>query len=204
MRRQQALVALVMLPVGCALGMAQDWGNGNKAMIEQQIAEMMGKLDALDERSRMQLISGVDRQRSELLGVLLRQLGTTNSNHVKAAAIYMIGRHRLSEGARELIRWIDFEPPPPARRGVAEPLWERYPAMEALIAIGHPSIGPTLELLATDDNFTRRDLGVKVIRYAEDSGVARFILERAAAGVSEPARQARLRDALTRLSKLPQ
>jgi len=173
-------------------------------MIEQQIADMMRKLDSLDERSRMKLISEVDQQRSELLGALLKQLGTSPSPNVKAAAIYMIGRHRLVEGVRDLLARIDFEPPRPPGRAGAEPLWEKYPAMEALITIGRPSIAPVIDMLASDENPLRRDLGVKVIRYAEDAGVARFLLDRSLASERDRVRQSRLHDALERLAKLPQ
>jgi hypothetical protein len=76
--------------------------------------------------------------------------------------------------------------------------------MDALIAIGRPSIAPTIELLANDESSLKRDLADKVIRYAEDAGVAGFILERAMSIERDPSRQARLQDALARLSKLPQ
>ncbi len=172
-------------------------------MIEQQTAEMMRRLDSLDLPSRTKLLSEVDQQRAELLGVLLRHLGTSKSPDVQAAAIYLIGRHRLSDGARDLVRWIDFAPPQPNQRG-PEPLWETYPAMEALIAIGRPSVAPVIELLATNGDALKHDLGVKVLRYAEDAGVAAFILERAIRSEGDSQRQTRLREALARLSKLPQ
>ena len=70
------------------------------------------------------------------------------------------------------------------------PLWERYPAMEALIHIGLPAIVPLQELLATEKDDLRRDLAVKVIRYVYGEEQARFILERPQ------------RDVLARLDKL--
>jgi hypothetical protein len=171
-------------------------------MIEQTIMDVMRKLDALDERSRMKLLAQVDKQRSDLTGSLLTQLGTSPSSNVQAAAIYLIGRHRLAEGVPELVQRLDFAP---ERKGIPEPepLWEKYPAMEALITIGRPSIPAVLELLATETKDLRRDLAVKIVRYVEDAGVARFILERAHAAESNPDRKARLKDALTRLEKLP-
>jgi hypothetical protein len=47
-------------------------------------------------------------------------------------------------------------------------------------------------------------LAVKVIRYAEDAPITKFILERAQNAESDPQRKGRLKDALERLAKLPQ
>ena len=170
-------------------------------MIEQEVMDLMKKLDTMDERSRMKFISQVDEQRNQLLGVLLKHLGTNPSKQVQAAAIYLIGRHHLTDGVTELIRRIDFDPGRQALPG-AEPLWEQYPALEALITIGKPSIPATLDLLATEHDDLRRSLAVKVVRYVEGPEVAEFILQKAQAAQSDAARKALLKDGLARLSKL--
>lgn len=171
-------------------------------MIEKQVMELMKNLDTLDERSRMELLSQVDEQRQELLLILLKYLDTSYSVNVQAAAIYLMGRHRLSEGIEELIRRIDFD----AGENLllsALPLWDRYPAMEALINIGQPAVPAAVELLAKDMNDLRRDLAVKVIRYVEDAEIARFILARAQSNEPDQNRKANLQDAIGRLDKLP-
>jgi len=173
-------------------------------MIEQQVMDMMKKLDTLDERSRMKLLSQVDEQRLELLGVLLKHLGTSPSKNVQAAAIYLIGRHRLSDGVGELIQRIDFAPGTERRIPEPEPLWEKYPAMEALISIGKPSVRGAIELLATDPNDLRRSLAVKVVRYVEGADVAEVVLQKAQAAEQDATRKALLQDALLRLQKLVQ
>ena len=172
-------------------------------MIEQQIMEVMKQLDSLDERSRMKLLSQVDEQRNELLGILLRHLGTSPSRNVQAAAIYLIGRHRLIDGISDLIQHIDLDPGAQQKIGPL-PLWERYPAMEALITIGKPSVPAAVKLLATDPNDLRRSLAVKVVRYVEGADVAEFILQRAQATEQDATRKALLQDALLRLQKLVQ
>lgn len=177
---------------------------GEMTMIEQQVMDIMKKLDTLDERSRMKLLSQVDTQRNELLGILLKHLGTSSSKNVQAAAIYLIGRHRLSDGVGELILRIDFAARSERRIPEPEPLWEEYPALEALITIGRPSISVAINLLATDPNDLRRTLAVKVIRYVEGPEVAEFILQRAEATESDVNRKAMLNDALLRLRKLIQ
>ncbi len=171
-------------------------------MIDQHLLDTMKRLDGLDKQARARWLSQVDSQRAELLSALVRQLDTS-SKSVQVAAIYLIGRHRLSEGVGELVQRIDFDGKDEVELR-SEPLWEQYPAMEALINIGRPSVAPALELLATDPSDLRRDLAVKVIRYAEDAEVARFIVQRAYAAEADAARKSNLKDALVRLDKLPQ
>jgi hypothetical protein len=178
-----------------------DNNNETTNMIDQQIMELMTKIDTLDERSRMKLLSEVDVQRNHLLGSLLKHIGTNSSKHVQAAAIYLIGRQRLAEGVGELIRRIDFDVGEPETH-YALPLWERYPAMEALITIGKPSVKPALELLATDANDLRRALAVKVVRYIEGADVSLFILQKAHDSEQAAQRKEMLADALARMQKL--
>lgn len=193
-------VLLTLLPF---VGLHASERGGEITMIDQEVMELMKSLDTLDERARMRLLSKVDEQRNELLIVLIKQLDTSPSKNVQAAAIYLIGRHRLAEGVSELIRRIDFDASGQAVKG-AEPLWEQYPAMEALITIGKPAVPAALNLLATEANDLRRTLAVKVIRYVEGAEVARFILDRAYTTENDSARKANLADACTRLGKLPQ
>jgi hypothetical protein len=169
---------------------------GGAPVIEKEVIELMQNLDRLDEPARMKLLADVDRQRTDLLGALLRQLGTSTSPEVQAAAIFLIGRHHLVGGVPELLRRIDFAPPKP-RISEPEPLWETYPAMEALINIGQPAIPGGILLLATDNNDRRRSLALKVIRYVmQDTETARFILRRAEAVEKDPARKAMLQKAI--------
>ncbi|MBN2592660.1 MAG: hypothetical protein JXA81_04060 [Sedimentisphaerales bacterium] len=195
-----SVIVLNIFMVGCHANNAK---KGDVKVIEQEMMNLMRRMDTLDERSKMTLLSKVDEQRNELLGVLLKHIGTSESKNVQAAAIYLIGRHRLSDGVQELIQRIDFTPGGQPTRG-PEPLWEQYPAMEALITIGWSSVPAAVELLAKDTNDVRRDLAVKVIRYATDAEVAKFILERAHKIESDPTRKANLQNALVRLDKLPQ
>ena len=193
------LALITFFLIGCN---SPDDGKGDGTVIEQEMMELMRKLDTVDGRSRMKLLSGVDQQRNELLGVLLKHIGTSESKNIQTAAIYLIGRHRLSGGVQELFKRIDFAPGGESVRG-PEPLWEQYPSMEALITIGRPSVLAALEFLATETNDLRRDLAVKVIRYATDADIAKLILKRACKTEDDPARKANLEDAFARLSKLP-
>jgi len=169
--------------------------------IGQELTDMMKQLDTLDERSRMRLLSQVDEQRREMLAVLVKHLDTSRSQNVKAAAIYLIGRYRLSDGVNELIKRLDFDSGARPARG-PEPLWEQYPAVEALITIGQPSVPAVKELLATDPNDLRRSLAVKVLRYVEGPDVADFILRNAQANETDAARNANLSEARQRLRRL--
>lgn len=197
-----AAVAICFIHSGAVHSVA-DKRKGGVLVIEQQIMELMKKLDTLDERSRMKLLSQSDQQRNELLGILLKHLGTSSSKNVQAAAIYLIGRYRLSDGVSELVHRIDFDSGWMTDHG-PEPLWEQYPAMEALITIGKPSVPPAIELLATDKNDLRRTLAVKVIRYVEGPEVAEFVLQKAETRENDIDRKSMLNDALLRLRRLIQ
>jgi len=194
------LGVMMLVGIGGILHVTQTI-KGATTVIGQQLTDMMKQLDTLDDRSRMELLSQVDEQRSEMLSVLVKHLDTSTSKNVQAAAIYLIGRYRLSDGVNELIRRLDFDSGVRPARG-PEPLYEQYPAVEALITIGQPSIPPMMQLLATDRNDLRRRLAVKVLRYVDGPDVAEFILRNAQAKETEPARNANLAEALQRLRKL--
>lgn len=194
---------LVFLLVCSAACCSSETNKEKATMIEQEIMHLMARLDTLDRESRDRLLVQTDEQRSALLAGLMKHVGTSSSKNVQAAAIYLIGRHRLSNGVGTLAEYIDLDAAGAPSPG-PEPLWERYPAMEALINIGRPSIPGMIELLSTDDHELRRDLAVKVIRYVEDAQIATLILERADAAEADANRKARLQDALKRLRRLPQ
>ena len=204
--RQNTRIRLISMGAifltGCSMALpAQNDRKEDKKMIGQQVMELMIKLDTLDERSQMKLLSQVDEQRIELLGVLLKHLGTSTSKNVQAGAIYLIGRHRLAGGVGELIRRIDFNAGSESKLSALR-LWERYPAMEALITIGKPSVSSALELLATDINDLRRTLAVKVVRYVEGADIAMFILQKTHTSEQDSTRKAKLADAVARLQQL--
>jgi len=190
------------LAVGVAGETAPGSAKGNTSMIDQETVQLMSRLDTLDERSRIKLVSQVDDQRNQLLNILVKYIDTSPSTNVRAAAIYIIGRHRLSEAAPELIQHIDFDAGEAPRSG-SLPLWGRFPAAEALITIGLPSVAPAIELLASDANELRRDLATKVIRYVEGYDVSKFILDRAFSAETGANRKARLAEAVARLERLP-
>lgn len=167
------------------------------------IDNLMREVESADESSGMRLLSRVDEQRHEILGALLRQLGTRSSKKVQIAAVYLIGAHRLDQGVSELINRIDLDAGERTQVSKREPLWERYPAVEALIRIGKPSVRPAMDLLSRDDSNLRRDLAVKVIRYVEGPEVADVLLSKAESTESDVGVKHRWTDALSRLRKLP-
>ena len=146
-------------------------------MYPEQIKEVLSKLDSLDEYSQMKLLSNIDAQRTNILGILLTELGTTTSKKVQTGCIYLIGALRFSDGVNELINRIDFDVGERNHEIHREPLWERYPAMEALIKIGKPSVQPILNLLSQEKDELRIDLAIKVLRYVEGPEMSMILLE---------------------------
>jgi hypothetical protein len=193
-----AIVVITALTCG-----AVDKRRGEAKAMSQQELDWITHLDAMDDQTRMRHLSQVDEERLAVLGALLRQLDSSASKNVQAAAIYLIGRYHFSQGVPELIRRIDVDTGDQPKKA-AEPLWERYPAMEALITIGLPSVQPAIELLATDTDELRRTLAAKVVRYVEGPDVARFVLDRACTKETDPKRKANLKNAAARIEKLIQ
>ncbi|MFN2199614.1 MAG: HEAT repeat domain-containing protein [Caldilineaceae bacterium] len=171
-------------------------------MNEDQVIDLMKQIETLAQREQFVLLSKVDEERRQLLGVLMQYLGSSPSRDVRAAAAYLIGRHRLSEGAPALVESIGLDARYPPMKG-PEPLWERYPAMEALINIGKPAVRPCIGLLATEDDHVRRYLAIKVVRYVEGPQISEFVLKQAQAIEGDSAKRARLEDALVQLRHLP-
>jgi hypothetical protein len=201
MRKKSCLIGILMV-VSILSWLFAGPETRSEEMIDEQVMNLMKRLDKLEQREQFALLSKVDEQRRELLGVLMRHLGTSTSLDVQAAAAYLIGRHRLSEGVTALMERIELDAARLPTKG-PEPLWDRYPAMEALITIGKPSVRPCMGLLATEDDQTRRELAAKVIRYVEGPEAAEYMLRREHAGEDDPARKARLEGALNQLRQLP-
>lgn len=171
-------------------------------MKESNVQDLLAQLDSADDQERMEILGREDERRNKLLTELVYALDTDPSRHVQSGAIYLIGRHRLSPGAEELVRRIDFDTGQPERRISPMPLWGQYPAIEALIAIGRPVVPHLMELLGTESSATRRDLAIRVLVGVEDQDIADLIIRRAQAAEADSGKRAKLKDALARLAKL--
>jgi HEAT repeat protein len=78
----------------------------------------------------------------------------------------------------------------------AETPWDRYPAVEALIEIGNPSIRAMLaKLEATDDEHVR-NLSARVIYHVEGPELSKIVVQLAIAQQNDPKKKKRLEAAL--------
>lgn len=171
-------------------------------MQHHEIDDLMQRLPTLDGQAQGAALSQVEVQRAELRSRLELHAEKGSTPFVRAAAMYLMGRHRLDECVPYLLRHIEFDAPHevPSHR---EPLWERYPAIEALVHIGKPSVLSTVDMLAEEEDDLRRNLAVRVLRGIEGTDFARQILERRMAEEDDLGRKAKLADAMERLVAFP-
>jgi hypothetical protein len=194
-------IILVCFGLSIIITCAANYKKGEKEMIDKEIMELMKKLDAIPEREMFQLLDNVTVQRNELLGILLKHLSTSESLNVKAASIYLIGRHRLNNGVNDIVKVIDLDMGEKLRKGPL-PLWDRYPSVDALINIGLPAVPPVLDLLASEDDVTRRELALKVMRYLQTPELGSFFLQQFILVEKDPEKKSRLQTALDEYNKL--
>ena len=170
-------------------------------MFEEKITSLLAEIDSVDQQTCMKILSNIDVERNNVSGILLTKLGTVNSINEKAALIYLIGRYKLDDCVNDLIQYIDFNTGDKPMKGPL-PLWEQYPAMEALINIGLPSINPVIELLSKETDKERCELALKILRYLKDAEFGKFILEEAIKKEEEKGRKSLLENALKKYCSL--
>ncbi len=106
------------------------------------------------------------------------QLRESKTNVAKTYAIYLLGTLRAKQAVRDLVKVIDF------KTELVEPAlrisrWRSYPAKTALSQIGMPSVGPVVKALGKEDNETRRNLMLSVLREVLDKDIAKFVIQKA-------------------------
>jgi hypothetical protein len=130
----------------------------------------------------------------------LRQGHLTNDN--KTLAIFLLGTFRPTDtnSIEVLIENIDF------RASKIDPLlgparWGFYPAQEALIKIGSPTVNPILNHLPNETNELRLHLMCEVLRHVEGKEAAHSQIKKILADKSDSAKHANLEAALKELEK---
>ena len=131
------------------------------------------------------------------------RLGTMNSSN-KVLAIYLLGVLRPSDtnSVEVLIECVDFKAVVFDSKS-AIMRWGEYPAQEALIKIGRPSIAPIFAHLHSETNQLRRLLLCGVVRNLEGWGTGMRLLRQLAVQESDAERRNNLEMSVKELEKLP-
>lgn len=135
---------------------------------------------------------------------LLRLLEDKKTSYVnQCVIIYYLGKMRMTEASKALAERIDFQFDyrrlPVSKEFI---MWDikRYPALEALVEIGNPSLPAVMRNLAESDNVKVRELSLQVIvRIDSDKDISQLRLQKAIKAEMDPQKQARLQTALKTL-----
>jgi hypothetical protein len=124
------------------------------------------------------------------------------SDEKRVLGIWLLGSLRPNDtnSVEVLIKYIDlrasrFDPKTRIRR------WGDYPAEEALIKIGEPTVNPLLSYLPNEINGLRRHLMCEVLRRVEGKENAQGQIKQRLAAESDLTRQANLKAALKEFEK---
>jgi hypothetical protein len=140
---------------------------------------------------------------SQLLDIL-KSKKTSNLN--QCASAYYLGEIRNPESANALADLISLRLDVSKINliGLPEILQKigEYPAMNALIKIGNPSIPAVIRNLAESDDAKVRELSLKILyRIDGDKDIVKLRLQKALAAQKDSQKQARLQSALKALAE---
>ncbi len=157
-------------------------------------------LERLNDREFEALAVQMYNDQQEIQTSLLNQLGSSNKE-ARCRAAFLLGEYRFPRAASKLAQIINLEAD--IRSNPSEWFWGQYPAFEALVKIGNPSIPPVTRNLEDSDDVLVRNLSLKVLYYVDgDKEVVKLRLQRALDAQKDPAKQARLQFALKSLPEM--
>ena len=193
----QMLAGLVLLSAP-VLGTATV--NGADLTNSQNILGQFQKLEKLTEKERDALLREADRNLHQLEEALLTKLVSENQD-VRFYAAYLLGQYRFPRAADSLAQNITMEDDVRSTMlRSPEWFWDRYPAAEALVKIGEPSIPSVIRNLSESDNSKIRELSLKVLCCVEkDQDIVKLRLQKAATLQPHQEKKARLDAALRTL-----
>jgi len=158
--------------------------------------ERIARMANLNDKERMEFLGELCKERSDIQGDLIHQLGDSSSKETKFAAAFLLGIYRMKGSVYSLSRNITLE-----NENILQDtrisLWDRYPVVEALIRIGKPSVREMIRNIQTSGDEKTRELSARVIRYVEGPEIGRIILEKAIEKQTDPQRKAKLEAALS-------
>jgi hypothetical protein len=190
----KSVVLSIAILVAVCLGPSGREGEEVKLVIRVPNDATLKKIAASDEKQTLEILGQLGSGRSDLASMLIKELDAATDNDKKCSFVYLMGLYRLEATVRELAKFIDLESKP--RLNDAEFLWDRHPAVEALIKIGRPSIPAMLDNIkvAKGENVTK--LSVDVIQYVETPVIAKMILQDAIAKEKDAEKVKILQDSL--------
>ena len=172
--------------------MSQSAG-ADEPMNNDSFADSIQKFEALDAKGRTSLVESNRVRLERVRGLLLDKL-LSKDEEVRFFAAYLLGQYRFPEAVDALAKSIALLDDRPR---FAERLWDRFPAMEALVRVGSPSLLAMIRNLEQSDDPTVTELSLKVLyRIDGEKEIAQFRLKKAFAAQQDSKKKARLESAL--------
>ena len=161
---------------------------------------MNGKLKVKSKEEKIKVIDLASKNIDELKQVLRINL-SSNDQQTKAFSLFLVGKYHLVELAGDVNDSISMQD---KNEYMKDPMWiwGPYPAVDALIEIGLPSVRYMIENLSekNDKDVRRRSLEVMIgFSGHQDIELANFFLLRALKEENDPKKQKNLSDALNDL-----
>ena len=165
--------------------------------------DQMQAFEKLTDIERETTVEKLELDRHQMKELLLEKLSSEKED-VRFYAAYLLGEYRFSQTAASLANIITLEDKVRSKmRQSREWFWDRYPAVEALIKIGTPSIPAMIRNLAENDDAKVRELSLQVLyRIEGDKDIVQLRLQKALAAEKDIAKQARLQSAISALPAL--
>ncbi len=173
MNHRNAIIVLLGLAAGC-LAMSNPIVSPSRDGVD---------FDHFADMSRAELVSnlnnlGTDRTRLET--ELIAHLRGAPPKQTKIAIVYLMGMYRMEGAVRDLATMIDFHDD---EAGISKhlPLWDEWPAAQALARIGGRAAPEMVHNLATSDTPKVRELSAVVLRVVMGAGPAKEAVSEAIA-----------------------
>lgn len=136
------------------------------------------QLASLKAEERLKLLDKTVNDRYSLQSELIAQLDASKSKEVTFSAAFLLGIYRMEDSVPTLAKIITMESDVMLHAS-AEPRWDQYPIVEALIRIGNPAVPEMIKNIETSKDKKVRELSARVIKYVMGPDIAKIVLEKA-------------------------
>jgi HEAT repeat protein len=196
MRNLRLIICLILISM-CVMVLARTEVEKKTESNKEQIAQMSN----LKDEDRLEFLGELCKEFSDIQSNLIYQLNNSQSEEVQFASAFLLGLYRMEQSVRELSKFITLESTQ-NKKWKREPLWDRYPVVEALIRIGKPSIPEMLKNIRTSNDKKVIELSIRVIRYIEGPEIGRIILEKELEKQKDSQNKAKLEEAISSFDEL--
>lgn len=168
---------------------------------DEKMKEILANLPNASEQDGERIASGLSNDRAQVQSQLILQLLSPKSKQHQIVVVYLLGLYRMEGAARHLAKFITLEAEEKLHQRL--PLWSRYPAVDALVKIGMPSIPVVMERIETSDDKLVIELGAKVIKGVLGQEIAEGVVKQAIIKLPDADKKKKLEEALGFLKPEP-